>query len=532
MNERTSSLSPRLLGAASLMPRLYLPLLLALGAAWTWRALEGGDDVWAHAAVGRWIWNHFEAPSQTLFLWGREPSSWVAHSWLSQLVFYGLMQSGGPRLVLAFAVCLVALTFALLWRLWTRRAPLSGGTVSVFAPLFFALAISVSALRFRPRPELFSALFLVLLLAFLIAWSEDRIGDWQPLPRAPEIVNGTTLGLAFVFVLWANFHGAFAIGLLLLAVTVLCDAAQDRFDRRAWSLLAAAVLCLLATLCNPYGIGLWREVARSVGSNTLARIDEWQPPLWEPKLWWNVAGEALLALGAVWAWWRNPQRRWSQLAWVLVMGVLFLRQRRHLWLLAIVCLAVMAANASSFDTQLMWKAWRRRTRQPQLLGIPAGLQLLARAGALGILLVCIAIALPAGGAWRGVSPRVPVAMAAQIERRQLPGRLFNDYENSSYLQWALNGPAQSGPFTGQVLSRGRYPLYIDLLNAYPDGLTAEYVKIIRATPNGRRLLQQRGVRCVALGADKRKSGLAKFLDRDTHWKRIYARYDGAIWLRR
>ncbi len=89
----------------------------------------------------------------------------------------------------------------------------------------------------------------------------------------------------------------------------------------------------------------------------------------------------------------------------------------------------MAANASSFDTQVLWKAWRRRTRQPELLGIPHGLQLLARIGTLGILVACIAIALPAGAGWRGVSPRVPVGMASEIERRRLPGRLFNDYEN-------------------------------------------------------------------------------------------------------
>jgi hypothetical protein len=50
--------------------------------------------------------------------------------------------------------------------------------------------------------------------------------------------------------------------------------------------------------------------------------------------------------------------------------------------------------------------------------------------------------------------------------------MFNDYENSSYLQWRLNGPLQSGPNQGRVLAQGQRPLYIDLLNAYPDGRTA------------------------------------------------------------
>ncbi len=179
--------------------------------------------------------------------------------------------------------------------------PLSGVPLSVFAPLFFRARHRRFGVAFSSASRTVFRAVSGCGAGVLIAWSEDRIGDWRPLPRAPEIVNGTTLGLGFVFVLWANFHGAFAIGLLLLAVTAVCDAVQDRFDRRAWSLLAAAALCLLATLCNPYGVELWRDVMRSIGSNTMARIQEWQSPLWDSRLWWHVAGEALLALGAMWA---------------------------------------------------------------------------------------------------------------------------------------------------------------------------------------------------------------------------------------
>ena len=78
----------------SFAARLYLPLLTALIAAWTWRPLSGGEDFWAHIAVGRWVWQHQDAPRETLWLWSAPPQPWIAHSWLSELFLYGLMSLG------------------------------------------------------------------------------------------------------------------------------------------------------------------------------------------------------------------------------------------------------------------------------------------------------------------------------------------------------------------------------------------------------------------------------------------------------
>src|SRR5947207_1388437 len=54
-----------------------------------WCPLPGSDDFWAHAAVGRWIWQNGQVPDHSLFLWtASEP--WVAHSWLGELALYHL----------------------------------------------------------------------------------------------------------------------------------------------------------------------------------------------------------------------------------------------------------------------------------------------------------------------------------------------------------------------------------------------------------------------------------------------------------
>lgn len=521
---------------------LYLPLILILCAAYAWRPLGGGYDFWAHAAVGRWSWNHAEVPTRSLFLWSAD-EPWVAHSWLSQLFFYGLMapfenlsfrgHRVGPYVVEVFTLVMSMLPFALLWKLWRRQA-----TSSIWKPLLFALALWCSAPRFQPRQELFTALFLVVLMAYLIAWSQGRMGNSQTLARSPDLLDPASLGVVLMFVLWANLHALFALGLLLLGITAVCDMIQDRFDARSRLLLAVALVCLAATLLNPFGIDIWRAALQLKAGNMAQYIDEWKPPLWAVKLWPYVAGECVLLLAAIFAWSRNPERRWSQLAWLLVGGVLFFRSRRWLWLLALICLAVMAANARSLDSWPMWRAWKRFSRQPEGLGVPWELQGIARAGVIVILCFWIAKATPYDlFPLRAVSRRAPESAATFIETRNLQGRMFNDYENSSYLQWRLNGPLTSGPRAGTVLQRGKRPLYIDLLNAYPDGengLLMEYFEIMSATPRGLQVLDEKKISTIVLGAHKSDSSLATYLNGvgKNRWARVYDAIDGQIWTRR
>jgi hypothetical protein len=274
-------------------------------------------------------------------------------------------------------------------------------------------------------------------------------------------------------------------------------------------------------------------------------IEEWQPPLYSdslvPSMAIYVVVEVILVAAAFGAWRLNPQRRWSQVAWLLVMSLMFLRQRRHLWLLALVALAVLAANARYLDTQAMWTWWRKTTKQPQMLGIPAGLRAIAQVGVVFCLALWIATA--SLTKWRDLWPPravgrdVPEGAVRVIEARNLRGRMFNDYENSSYLQWRLNGPLQSGPDQGRVLTNGQRPLYIDLLNAYPDGkngLMMEYLDAVFKPGRAAQVLEQRRINYVVLGAHRRKSPMVQYLrgQGKITWSHIYKGADADIWVRR
>lgn len=619
--------------------RFYAPMLAFLCFAMAWRALNPDDDFWAHAAVGRWIWNHKMAPHSSLFLWGSEPIPWIAHSWLTQLCFYFLLQLGGgwtargdvsighgPLVAVVFTVAMVGAVFALLWRLWRENSRPNGAAL-----LLFALTLYAGSLRYRTRPELFSALFLTVLLGFLVrrhnaenasANAENAQSESSQIEYSKSAERGNfawtrhEIGLILLFALWANFHGAVLIGVVLLWLTAIGDALQNRFAPRVLRFFALSLACTLATALVPFrALQYWGSILDSTHGITFSRILEWQPPLSAKEMTRFVTGgdapgllpfmlaESALFLCALLALTANAKRRAAYFAWLFFMGAMLLRQRRHFWIFAIVCLAVLAANAAFFETKTLWHRWNSRTilrrktavssaKNSSRLDALANLESStappdevdfsddkasnsaqntrpefappnaqasqeksreANAPDFGnasleaspkvrffwqIAALCVVF-----GAAISVLPRDSLPMKATSNRlpdkacrvlemraqaRNRPFHLLGDYENSSYLQWRLNGENARGV----VPNRGLQPLYIDLLNAYPDALLLQYLDIMAAKTRGQNFLKQRDVDCVILNPKLRDGKLAKFLDHDARWTHLYRDRAADIWIRR
>src|SRR5437588_371792 len=78
--------------------------------------------------------------------------------------------------------------------------------------------------------------------------------------------------------LWANLHGSFFTGFVLLGCAIAARVLSSRSLYAARPYVLTLVGCLLASLINPYGPGLLVYVA-SIGSNPVIRdyITEWSP---------------------------------------------------------------------------------------------------------------------------------------------------------------------------------------------------------------------------------------------------------------
>ncbi|MBV9123004.1 MAG: hypothetical protein JO112_06590, partial [Planctomycetes bacterium] len=364
--------------------------------------------------------------------------------------------------------------------------------------------------RFQTRPELFTALFFTGLLIFLVTWRAAR-------RRSPWMVP-------LLFVVWANFHAAVALGIVILGVTAACDLLQDRWSRRSWTLALVWLLSVAAVFVNPIGLSYWQALV-PVGGSKFADIVEWTSPWNLPQFPTTLVIEQAVLLGlALAAWLANPGRRWAHLAWLLVLAGAFAEAVRFTWLLALTSLAVLAANAQASVLERFWEQvsrWRRGDEGARPVFPPLGLRRLVRWSLLTWLIL---------GIFVRYSDLVPIHLGLPATLRQggvcflrrhpPAGHLLNDYENSSYLQWS---------FAGQP------PLFIDLLNAYPDQVQVDYQDMVAATPRGRELLDQYPVDEIFLTVNRPGPSLAPlgdYLDRSPGWARAYAGFDGVIWVRR
>lgn len=478
---------------------LLLPILLIFVAACAWHPIQGGDDFWAHAAIGRWILENQSVPKSTLFLWSAD-TPWVFHSYLSGAIFAAILQLFGPFGALVFNVGMSALPFVLIWRFAARQNPNSGQNSplpSLFA-LVLGLAIYASAARFRLRPEMFSALFLTLTLLFLLQTTRPK---WQ------------FVAVVFLFALWPNLHAGVLLGILLLWLGALAISLQKR--QIQMPLLGLAALCsLVPWLCNPWGFGYLKTYSGTL--EVAANVVEWRPFWQSPPLTPEVALAMLFLLGAALVMQLGfPKRSFVALGATLLLGVLFLQSRRQLWLASLVCAASLATTLPFFNADNLYSLLKR-----QKIEIPTPMRAIGRTG---VILVLLGLLFGAPTPkWQAVSPQAPQKMSEFLATQAPQGRIFNDYESSAALEWFL---------------AGRREIYIDLINAYPPALLTEYIRITESDkPNAAlRVLETKKIDLIALRPLKTKNEplkpLVKFLTGSKTWKLIYNGPDGRIWHR-
>ena len=118
------------------------------------------------------------------------------------------------------------------------------------------------------------------------------------------------------------------------------------------------------------------------------------------------------------------------------------------------------------------------------------------------------------------APELPVAAAQVIKEKHPQARLLADYSTSSYLNWHLYGQP---------------PLYIDLINAYPDQLMTDYFDITYKKPRGLKLLYYLQISHIFISEIVKEGKIKPFyeyINSSPRWKPIYKDKNAVIWARK
>jgi len=235
-----------------LMPSLtdvafLLPLILLFGGLRGVRTLLSDGDTGWHVRVGEWILAHGQVPRQDMFSFTKPGQPFFAWEWLWDVGAAWLHQRWGLAGVVFASLFVIALSIVLLYRLVYRRCgnPLVSITLT-------GLAAAGASVHWLARPHLLTMLLMMVFLTIL--------------QRVREGHRAWLWSLPVLMILWANLHGGFPIGIIivgtygageLLRAAISPNSAERQASlRAAGPYLVATAGCALASLVNPYGYQL------------------------------------------------------------------------------------------------------------------------------------------------------------------------------------------------------------------------------------------------------------------------------------
>jgi hypothetical protein len=245
-------------------PDLVALIVMALFAFAEGVALTQSDgDLFAHIRLGQIILGDSSIPPTSVLGFSFSAVA-VYPAWLAAVWFATLYRIGGLALIVATTAVVAGLAHGAVSLLFRRRG-LSWRSNLIASLLGVALAAS----HWLARPHEFTLLFAASVLVLL-----ETPGTW------------VSAGCGVVFLLWANLHGGWAFGLVLLGCYVVGDVLETlrNENRAAWrQRLTRDSLALsfstLATFCTPYGFRLHQAVLSTLSDRSVATlINEYQPP--------------------------------------------------------------------------------------------------------------------------------------------------------------------------------------------------------------------------------------------------------------
>ena len=447
-------------------------------------------DIWWHLRNAQYLVQQHQFPRQDMYSFTAAGKPWVNTEWLSEIPYYLAYRGFGLSGLKAMTFLLPSILMLLLLYLCYQES--RNFKASVAACCFASFLAIVS---YGPRTILFGYILLTVLLVVLQRFQQRGTA---PLWLVPPL-----------FLVWANTHGSWLIGLILfflIGVAGLVGGSWGRIEATRWTpsqlrrLALTGAASVAALFINPYG---WRlvyypfDLAFKQKLN-IAHVAEWVSVNFQDArgklVFVLIAGLILAALL------RN--RRWK-LAELLVLLFTLHTALTHIRFLALLGIVIAPFLAKLLD---FFPPYRPELETPRV-----------DVAVLLAMIVAMAYFWPHEAAVRKSQEQTyPAAVLPFLKAHPLQGNLVNFYLWGGYLDW-------SDP-DAKVFIDSRVDIfeYAGVLQDYLDLLGSDTL-VRRLDP----ILQRYKIRYVLFPPGDssnpllRGSGLIYLLQHDPHWKVAY-----------
>jgi hypothetical protein len=489
---------------------VFVSLLIALTCGTLSKSLLGDAGIGWHIRTGELIRSTHSIPRVDPFSSIMQGKPWFAWEWLYDLVIGGFHGWAGLNGVVLFTAVVIALTFALVFRMMIARGaqlPVAIGVLLV--------ALVASTIHFLARPHVVSWLLVVVWFGLLERFEED--GNWRSLVWLPAIM-----------LLWVNVHGGFLLGFALLGIyfasAVLglwsAHSGPDKIAARDRTRMLAlvAVACGVITLANPYGYQLHLHIYRYLGDRFLMdHIDEFLSPNFHGLAQKCFAGLVLLTVvSSVGA---RKRITLSQLLVVLFAIYTGMFAARNIptssLLLALIVAPQISVTLKEFaGSREINEGWRRAlARLDRFSGRMAGLD----ARVTGHLWAAIALVLLLWACGHQGKFGSAQWMNAGFDEKKSPVRAVDSLASLPN-GGAVFCPDHWGGYLIYRLYPGTLVAVDDRHDLYGTDFLKRYLKIMHGEPGWREMLSETRARWVLVPED---STLAGVLGADEEWKVVY-----------
>lgn len=467
------------------------------------------NDLWYHVRAGELAAQLGHIPTTNSMATGVPlDAPFYYQSWLAEAALYRTIAAFGlTGLQWLRALCLGGAFLMLLagGTRFAREEKIASGVWARAGAAGSLWAFLMLSNNVDLRPQTFSVVLCAL-------WVMVLLGFW----RAPSWEKG--LGLCLIAAVWVNTHGAF----VLAPASIFVLGGAQLFFGRSKALWVTTGGVVLATLCNPRGVGIYKYLA-ALSNNTIGQkyIQEWRSPGFDE--WHSVlflVSPLLIAL--LWRLARPPKNWLPWLAPVALAWVMGMRdQRAMIWF-------------ALFGAPLMGLLLARKAPALKPQVVPRAAQLI-NGGLLVVLLLSPLVFSPS------IKTQLPWPDTFKSQFAPTPSRVFAGDPDllldrttpSAAVVWWEGHPMQEGEKVWTDMVPGSFltwatrdgangtkvlPLCDPRIELFPDSFWENYVRLSNGPQGAGRELVQQGFTQALLDVET-QAGLVRELKREK-WRLV------------